>query len=123
MKASWSQRRFSCRCCSPLRSLVIFTGFPKPENAFPIPIPFWIAIQFQLILIAETNLVYHIIESFDYMERIDTDFYIGKFLSCNRDKAVSLVTAEVFHPLALFRRKLAEVLIDSAAGDLVQDIY
>ena len=78
--------------------------------------------RFQLILIAETDLVHHIIESFDYVERIDTDLCMREILSCNRDEAVAHVTAEVFHPLALFRRKLAEVWIDSAAGDLIQNI-
>ena len=45
-----------------------------------------------------------------------------EILSCNGDKSVAHVTAEEFHPLALFRRKLAEVLSDSAAGDLIQNI-
>ena len=64
-----------------------------------------------------TNLVHHIIEPFDHMEGIDTDLCMGEILSCNRDKSVAPVAAEEFHPLALFRRELAEVLSDSAAGD------
>ena len=108
--------------CFPVRSLMVFAGFQESENTFQVPVSFRIAICFPLILIAETNLVHHIIEPFDHMEGIDTDLCMGEILSCNRDKSVAPVAAEEFHPLALFRRELAEVLSDSAAGDLIQNI-
>ena len=108
--------------CSPVRSLMVFAGFQKPENVFQVSVSFRITIRFPLILIAETNLIYHIIQLFDHMEGIDTDLYMREILSCNRDKSVAHVTAEEFHPPAFFRRELAKVWIDSAAGDLIQDI-
>ena len=46
----------------------------------------------------------------------------AEILSCNGEKAVAHVAAEEFHPPALFRRELAEVLSDSAAGDLIRNI-
>ena len=101
---------------------MIFAGFQKPENTFKVPVSFRIAVRFQLILIAETNRIHHIIEPFDYVEGIDTDLCMREILSCNGDKSVAHVTAEEFHPLALFRRELAEVSSDSAAGDLIQNI-
>ena len=45
-----------------------------------------------------------------------------EILSCNGEKSVAHVTAEEFHPLALFRRKLVEVWIYTGTGDLIQDI-
>ena len=107
---------------SPVRSLMVFAGFQKPENAFPIPVPFRIAVRFPLILVAETNLVHHIIEPLDHMKRINTDLCMRKIFSCNGEKSVAHVAAEEFHPLALFRRELAEVLSDSGSGDLIQNI-
>ena len=88
--------------CSPVRSLVVFAGFQEPENAFQVPVSFRIAVRFQLILIAETNLVHHIIEPFDHVKRIDTDLCMREILSCNGEKSVALVAAEEFHPPALF---------------------
>ena len=108
--------------CSPVRSLVVFAGFQEPKNAFQVPVPFRIAVRFPLILVAETNLIYHIIQPFDHVERIDTDLCMREILSCNGDESVAHVAAEEFHPLALFRRELAKVWIDSAAGDLIQNI-
>ena len=108
--------------CSPVRSLMIFANFQKPENAFPIPVPFRIAVRFPLILIAETDLIHHIIQPFDHVKRIDTDLCMREILSCNEEKSVAHVAAEEFYPPALFRRELAEVLSDSAAGGLIQNI-
>ena len=102
--------------CSPVRSLVVFAGFQEPKNAFQVPVPFRIAVRFPLILVAETNLIHHIIQPFDHVKRIDTDLCMREILSCNGDESVAHVAAEEFHPLALFRRELAEVLGDSATG-------
>ena len=101
---------------------MIFAGFQEPENAFPIPVPFRIAVRFPLILIAETDLIHHIIQPFDHVKRIDTDLCMREILSCNGEKSVVHVAAEEFYPLALFRRKLVEVLIYTGTGDLIQNI-
>ena len=50
--------------CSPIRRLMIFAGFQKPENAFQVSVSFRIAIRFQLILIVETNLIHHLLPIF-----------------------------------------------------------
>ena len=73
---------------------MVFAGFQKPENAFQVPVPF----------------------------RIATDLCMREIFSCNGEKSVAHVAAEEFHPLALFRRELAEVLSDSGSGDLIQNI-
>ena len=66
--------------CSPIRSLMIFAGFQEPENAFQVPVPFRIAVRFQLILIAETDFVYHIMEPFDHRE----------IIHCSKNRELSL---------------------------------
>ena len=76
----------------------------------------------ELVLMAEADLVYHVIEPFDDVEGIDTNLGIGEVLFCNGDEAIAHVTAEVFYLLALRRRELMEISVDSDAGDLVQDI-
>ena len=101
---------------------MIFAGFQEPENAFQVPVPFRIVLRFPLILVAETNLVHHIIQPFDHVKRIDTDLCMREILSCNGEKSVVHVAAEEFYPLALFRRKLVEVLIYTGTGDLIQNI-
>ena len=107
---------------SSVGSLMIFANFQKPENAFQVPVPFRIAVRFPLILVAETDLVHHIIQPFDHVKRIDTDLCMREILSCNGDKAIAHITAEIFHPLALFRRKLVKVLIYTGTSDLIQNI-
>ena len=67
--------------CSPVRSLMVFAGFQKPENPFQVPVPFQIAVRFPLILVAETNLIHHIIEPLDHVKRINTDLCVRKILS------------------------------------------
>ena len=107
---------------SPVFLSVALLCFQETGNAFEIPEVFHIADIFELILIAEADLIYHVIEPFDDVERIDTDPGIGEILFCNGDEAVAHVTAEVFYLLALRWRELMEISIDSDAGDLVQDV-
>ena len=76
----------------------------------------------ELVLIAEADLVYHLIEPFDDVEGIDTDPGVGKVLFCNGDKAIAHVAAEIFYLLALRWGELMEISVDSDAGDLIQDI-
>ena len=97
-------------------------GFQKTGNTLDFSEVCHVAGILELILIAEADLVHHVIEPFDDVEGIDTDPGIGEVLFCNGDKAIAHVAAEVFYRLALRRRELMEISVDSDAGDLVQDI-
>ena len=107
---------------SPVFLLVDLFGLQKTGNALDFPVVCHVAGILELVLIAEADLVYHVIEPFDDVEGVDTDPGIGEVLFCNGDKAIAHVAAEVFYLLALCRRELMEISVDSDAGDLVHDI-
>lgn len=67
-------------------------------------------------------MVYHLIESFDDVEWINTDLDIGEVFSDNGAEVIAHVAAEVFYLLALRWGELMEISADSDAGDLVQDV-
>ena len=107
---------------SPVFLLVDLFGLQKTGNTLDFSEVCHVAGVFELVLIAEADLIYHVIEPFDDVEGVDTDPGIGEVLFCNGDKAIAHVAAEVFYLLALRRRELMEISADSDAGDLVQDI-
>lgn len=107
---------------SPVFLLVDLFGLQKTGNTLDFSEVCHVAGILELVLIAEADLIHHVIEPFDDVERIDTDSGIGEILFCNGDEAVAHVTAEVFYLLALRWRELMEISIDSDAGDLVQDV-
>ena len=107
---------------SPVFLLVDFFGFQKTGNTFDFSEICHVAGVFELVLIAEADLVHHVIEPFDDVEGVDTNLGIGEVLFCNGDKAIAHVAAEVFYLLALRWGELMEISVDSDAGDLVQDI-
>ena len=107
---------------SPVFLLVDLFGLQKTGNTLDFSEVCHVAGILELVLIAEADLIHHVIEPFDDVERIDTDPGIGEILFCNGDEAVAHVTAEVFYLLALRWRELMEISIDSDAGDLVQDV-
>lgn len=107
---------------SPVFLLVDLFGLQKTGNALDFPVVCHVAGILELVLIAEADLVYHVIEPFDDVEGVDTDPGIGEVLFCNGDKAIAHVAAEVFYLLALCRRELMEISVDGDAGDLVQDV-
>ena len=107
---------------SPVFLLVDLFGLQKTCNTLDFSEVCHVAGILELVLIAEADLIHHVIEPFDDVERIDTDSGIGEILFCNGDEAVAHVTAEVFYLLALRWRELMEISIDSDAGDLVQDV-
>ena len=107
---------------SPVFLLVDLFCLQKTGNTFDFSEICHVAGVFELVLIAEADLVYHVIEPFDDVEGVDTDPGIGEVLFCNGDKAIAHVAAEVFYLLALRRRERMEISVDSDAGDLVQDI-
>ena len=106
----------------PVFLLVDLFGLQKTGNTLDFSEVCHVAGVFELVLIAEADLIHHVIEPFDDVERIDTDPGIGEILSGNGDEAIAHVTAEVFYLLALRWRELMEISIDSDAGDLVQDV-
>ena len=107
---------------SPVFLLVDLFGLQKTGNTLDFSEVCHVAGILELVLIAEADLIHHVIEPFDDVEGIDTDPGIGEVLFCNGDKAIAHVTAEVFYLLALRWRELMEISVDSDAGDLVQDI-
>lgn len=107
---------------SPVFLLVDLFGLQKTDNTLDFPEVCHVAGILELVLIAEADLIHHVIEPFDDVERIDTDPGIGEILFCNGDEAIAHVAAEVFYLLALRRRKLMEISVDGDAGDLVQDV-
>ena len=130
---SFQQIRGKCKCIaepleifvvmrSPVFLLVDFFGFQKTGNTFDFSEICHVAGVFELVLIAEADLVHHVIEPFDDVEGVDTNLGIGEVLFCNGDKAIAHVSAEVFYLLALRWGELMEISVDSDAGDLVQDI-
>ncbi len=130
---SFQQIRGKCKCIaepleifvvmrSPVFLLVDFFGFQKTGNTFDFSEICHVAGVFELVLIAEADLVHHVIEPFDDVEGVDTNLGIGEVLFCNGDKAIAHVAAEVFYLLALRWGELMEISVDSDAGDLVQDI-
>ncbi len=68
---------------------------------------------------SDADLVYHVVQPFDDMERSSADPSIGKVLFGNKNKAVAHVAEEVFDLPALFRRKLMEIPVYGRAGDLI----
>ncbi len=107
---------------SPVFLLADLLGLHKTGNTLDFLVVCHIAGIFELVLIAEADLIYHVIEPFDDVEGIDTDPGIGEVFSGNGDEATSHVAAEVFYLLALRRREVMEISVDSDAGDLVQDV-
>ena len=107
---------------SPVFLSVALLCFQETGNAFEIPEVFHIADIFELILIAEADLIYHVIEPFDDVEGINTDPGIREVLFGDGDEAVTHVTAEVSYLFALLWRELMEVPVQIYAGGLVQDI-
>ena len=104
--------------CSPVFLLVDFFGLQKTGNTFDFSEICHVAGILELVLIAEEDLVYHVIELFDDVEGIDTNLGIGEVLFCNGDEAIAHVTAKVFYLLALRRRELMEISVDSHAGNI-----
>ena len=109
-------------CAKVVFLLVDLFGLQKTGNTLDFSEVCHVAGILELVLIAEADLVHHVIEPFDDVEGIDTDPGIGEVLFCNGDKAIAHVAAEVFYLLALRRRELMEISVDSDAGDLVQDV-
>lgn len=107
---------------SPVLLSVALLCFQETGNAFDFPEVFHIADIFELILIAEADLIYHVIEPFDDVEGINTDPGIREVLFGDGDEAVTHVTAEVSYLFALLWRELMEVPVQIYAGGLVQDI-
>ena len=107
---------------SPVFRLVNFFGLEKTGNIIDFSVVCHVASSLELVLIAEADLIHHVIEPFDDVEGINTDPGVGEVLSGNRDEAIAHVTAEEFYLLALRRRELMEISADSDAGDLVHNI-
>ena len=81
-----------------------------------------IAVVLELILASNADLVHHVVEPFDDVERINADLSVGEVLFGNGNKAVAHITAEIFDLPALFRRKPVEIPVYGSAGDLLEDV-
>lgn len=109
-------------CAKVVFLLVDLLGLQKTGNTLDFLEVCHVAGILELVLIAETDLVYHVIEPFDDVEWIDTDPGVGEALSGNRDEAIAHVAAEVFYLLTLRWGELMEISADSDVGDPVQDV-
>ena len=55
------------------------------------------------MLIAESDIIHHVIQTFDDVEGIDTDSGVREVLPGDRDKAVAHIAAKVFHLFPLLQ--------------------
>ena len=94
---------------SPGFLLVKFFRLKQTGNALDFPEAFRIADIVEPALITQADIIHHVIETFDDMERINTDLRIGESLFCNGYKAVAHITAEISDLFPLFERELSEV--------------
>lgn len=81
-----------------------------------------VAVVLELILASDADLIHHVVQPFDDVERIDADLSVGEVLSGNGDKAVTHIAAEVSDLPALFQGKPVEIPVYGSAGDLLQDV-